>query len=81
MNKRKIAIFTGNRAEYGLQLPIIKAIDSHPKLDYSLIVGGAHLEKKYGQTINEIKKSWKRYVQVSFQISFLWVNKKKYYKL
>ena len=65
MNKRKIAIFTGNRAEYGLQLPIIKAIDSHPKLDYSLIVSGAHLEKKYGQTINEIKKDG---FKVSYQI-------------
>lgn len=56
MGKRKIAIYTGNRAEYGLQLPIIKAIDNHPDLDYSLIVSGAHLEKKYGETVNEIKK-------------------------
>ncbi len=56
MGKRKIAIYTGNRAEYGLQLPIIRAIDKHPQLDYSLIVSGAHLEKKYGETINEIKK-------------------------
>ena len=55
MNKRKIAIYTGNRAEYGLQLPIIRAIDSHPSLEYSLIVSGAHLEKKYGETIQEIR--------------------------
>ena len=43
MNKRKIAIYTGNRAEYGLQLPIIRAIDSHPSLEYNLIVSGALL--------------------------------------
>jgi len=56
MKKRSIAIYTGNRAEYGLQLPIIRAIANHPLLDYELIVSGAHLEKKYGETINEIKK-------------------------
>ena len=26
MKKRIIAVFTGNRAEYGLQFPILKAI-------------------------------------------------------
>ena len=32
MTIRKIAVFTGNRAEYGLQFPILKAIDKHPEL-------------------------------------------------
>lgn len=52
--KRIIGIFTGNRAEYGLMLPIIKAIKEHPKLSYKLIVSGAHLEKNFGKTIKEI---------------------------
>ena len=56
MKKRKICIFTGNRAEYGLMLPIIKAIKNHPKLEYKLIVSGAHLEKNFGSTIKEIYK-------------------------
>ena len=47
MKKRIIAVYTGNRAEYGLQLPILNAISNHPSLDYRLIVSGAHLEKKY----------------------------------
>jgi len=55
MPKRKIAIFTGNRAEYGLQLPILKAVDQHPSLDYQLIVSGAHLSDDYGNTLEEIK--------------------------
>ncbi len=55
MKKRKIAIFTGNRAEYGLQLPILNAIKNHPLLEYKLIVSGAHLEKNFGETISEIK--------------------------
>ena len=56
MKKRKIAVFTGNRAEYGLQFPILKAIDKHPELDYSLIVSGAHLDKNFGRTLNEIER-------------------------
>lgn len=51
-----IGVFTGNRAEYGLQYPIIKAISEHKKLDYRLIVSGSHLEKNFGETIEQIKK-------------------------
>jgi len=54
--KRKIAVFTGNRAEYGLQFPILKAINEHPDLDYQLIVSGAHLDDDFGSTIEEIRK-------------------------
>jgi len=51
---RKIAIFTGNRAEYGLQYPIIKAIDLHSQLTYYLLVSGAHLDENFGKTVAEI---------------------------
>ena len=54
--KRKIAIFTGNRAEYGLQYPIIKAVDQHPQLKYFLLASGAHLEENFGYTLKEIEK-------------------------
>ena len=54
--KRKIAIFTGNRAEYGLQYPIIKAIDEHSDLEYYLLVSGAHLQENFGYTFKEIEK-------------------------
>lgn len=54
MSKRKIAIFTGNRAEYGLQYPILRAIDAHPDLEYTLIVSGAHLDPHFGETRQEI---------------------------
>jgi len=55
MSKRTIAIFTGNRAEYGLQYPILRAIDKHPELDYRLIVSGAHLDEHFGRTLDEIR--------------------------
>jgi UDP-hydrolysing UDP-N-acetyl-D-glucosamine 2-epimerase len=53
---RKIAIFTGNRAEYGLQYPIIKAVASHPELEYYLLVSGAHLDEEFGRTKDEIER-------------------------
>lgn len=55
MTRRTIAVFTGNRAEYGLQVPIIRAIDAHPHLDYRLLVSGAHLDSNFGRTLEEIK--------------------------
>jgi UDP-hydrolysing UDP-N-acetyl-D-glucosamine 2-epimerase len=55
MTKRRIAIFTGNRAEYGLQFPILRAVDRHPQLDYLLLVSGAHLDANFGKTLDEIR--------------------------
>jgi UDP-N-acetylglucosamine 2-epimerase (non-hydrolysing)/GDP/UDP-N,N'-diacetylbacillosamine 2-epimerase (hydrolysing) len=55
MSKRTIAIFTGNRAEYGLQFPILRAVDKHPDLDYRLLVSGAHLDENFGHTLDEIR--------------------------
>ena len=55
MSTRTIAIFTGNRAEYGLQYPILRAVDRHPALDYRLLVSGAHLDKDFGRTLDEIR--------------------------
>jgi len=53
--RRRVAVFTGNRAEYGLQYPILKAIDADPRLDYYLLAGGAHLESAFGRTMSEIE--------------------------
>jgi len=54
--KRKISVITGTRAEYGIIRPILKKIKASQKLDLCLIVTGMHLSKKFGRTINEIKK-------------------------
>jgi len=53
--KRVIAVFTGNRAEYGLQYPILRAIAAHDQLEYRLIVSGAHLDPQFGRTLEEIR--------------------------
>ena len=43
MTARKIAVFTGSRAEYGLLIPVIRAIDAAPDLELQLIVSGDHV--------------------------------------
>ena len=53
---RKIAVFTGSRSEYGLQFPILRAIAADPRLDYYLLVGGAHLLHDFGETSREIEQ-------------------------
>ena len=53
--RRKVAIFTGNRSEYGLQFPILRAIAADSRLDYRLLAGGAHLSQDFGGTVSEIE--------------------------
>ena len=68
-SKRKIAVFTGNRAEYGLQYPILRAIAADPRLEYFLFAGGAHLQQDYGKTLAEIEADGFRvYGQVDIQM-------------
>jgi len=55
-SKRKIAIVTGTRAEYGILKPLLQEIKQSKKLDLHLIVAGTHLEKKFGYSIKEIIK-------------------------
>lgn len=54
-HRRSVAVFTGNRSEYGLQFPILRAIAADPRLEYSLLVGGAHLAEDFGRTAAEIE--------------------------
>ena len=56
MSKRKVAIFTGNRAGYGLQFPILRAVAADERLEPYLLVGGAHLQQDFGKTVAEIEK-------------------------
>jgi len=54
INRKKIAVVTGSRAEYGLLRNLIKEINESDSLDLNLIVTGSHLSKEYGNTIDEI---------------------------
>lgn len=56
MQKRKITVTSGARADYGFLRPVLKEILTRKILDLYLIVSGMHLSKRHGFTINEIKK-------------------------
>lgn len=53
---RRILVLTGNRAEYGLLSPVLRAIEDHEALEAVLVVTGAHLSDRFGETIEEIRR-------------------------
>lgn len=59
MNKRKICVVTGTRAEYGLLYWLMKAIEADEALELQLVVTGMHLSPEFGLTYKEIEKDFK----------------------
>lgn len=53
---KKIAVFTGTRAEYGLLYWLMKEIESDQDLELQLIVSGMHLSPEFGYTLDTIEK-------------------------
>jgi len=51
---KKIAIFTGTRAEYGLLHELIKKVSFDDDCELQLVVGGMHLSPEFGLTVNQI---------------------------
>ena len=51
---RKICIFTGTRAEYGLLRWVMQGIQDTPDLTLQIIATGMHLSPEFGLTIDEI---------------------------
>jgi len=54
--KRKIAVVTGTRAEYGILLPVLRAIAAKPELELLLVVTGMHISQEFGYTVREIEE-------------------------
>ena len=55
MAKKKICVFTGSRAEYGLLKPLLKEIASDKTLELQLLVTGMHLSPEFGLTYQIIE--------------------------
>lgn len=53
---RRIAVFTGNRAEYSMLFPVLKALSKDKRLSYHLIVSGAHLKSDFGHSLKIIEQ-------------------------
>ena len=56
MKKKIILGITGIRSDYDIMFSVYKEIEKRKNLKLKLIVTGAHLNKKFGNTITEIKK-------------------------
>jgi len=54
--KRKVAVFTGTRAEYGLLYWLLKDIQNDEDLELQLLVSGMHLSPEFGNTWEQIEK-------------------------
>lgn len=55
MSKRKVAVVTGTRAEYGILKPLIELLDKSGNMELELLVTGMHLLESCGNTIDEIR--------------------------
>jgi UDP-2,4-diacetamido-2,4,6-trideoxy-beta-L-idose 2-epimerase len=53
--KRRIAVFTGTRAEYGLLFWLMNDIQSRSDLELQVLVSGTHLSPEFGMTVNDIE--------------------------
>lgn len=53
--KRKVAVFTGTRAEYGLLYWLMKDIQASNRLELQLIVSAMHLSPEFGSTWRQVE--------------------------
>jgi len=51
---RMVAVVTTGRSDYGLLVPLLRAIEADPNLDLRLWVTGAHFSRQFGSTVEEI---------------------------
>jgi UDP-N-acetylglucosamine 2-epimerase (hydrolysing) len=54
---KRILFITGTRADFGKIKPLIEVTKDDDKFEYHIFCTGMHMLKKYGETINEIRKS------------------------
>lgn len=55
-SRRRIAVVTGTRAEYGLLGSTLDALARRSSVEVQLVVTGIHLLPRFGRTIDEIKR-------------------------
>lgn len=68
MTRKRIAVVTGTRAEYGLLRSVMAAISVQPRLELQVIVTGMHLLPKFGHTVRQIERDgWPIVARVKMQ--------------
>jgi UDP-hydrolysing UDP-N-acetyl-D-glucosamine 2-epimerase len=56
MARKKIAVVTGSRAEYGLLYWVLRDLQSAADVELQLIVTGMHLAPEFGMTVRQIEQ-------------------------
>ena len=54
-DQKKVAVFTGTRAEYGLLYWLLKELQSAEDIELQLIVSGMHVSTEFGLTYHQIQ--------------------------
>jgi UDP-hydrolysing UDP-N-acetyl-D-glucosamine 2-epimerase len=54
--QKKILAVTGIRSDYDLMTSLFHRLEADPSVDLRLLVGGAHLSKSYGFTLQQIRQ-------------------------
>lgn len=66
--KKRIAVVTGTRAEYGVLASTLAAIKASRRLELQLVVTGIHLLRQFGHTVDQIRADgWSIDAQVKMQ--------------
>ena len=54
--RRRVAVVTGSRADYGLLRPTLAALHADPRFELSLLVCAMHLSARFGGTAEEVER-------------------------
>ena len=66
--RRRVAVITGTRADYGLLCSPLRAIRKHRDLHLQLVVTGMHLLPKFGRTVDVVTRDgWRIDARVRMQ--------------
>ena len=68
MKKINIIFFSANRAEYGLIYPFLKVFSNNIRFNVELVVAGSHFSKKFGLSIEEIKKDKIKFTKINLPL-------------
>ena len=69
MKKINIIFFSANRAEYGLIYPFLKTFLKNTMFNVELVVAGSHFSKKFGLSIEEIKKDKIKFTKIDLHLN------------
>lgn len=53
-----VALLTSSRADFGIQLPLLRALVADPFFQVTVIAFGSHLDERFGGTIQEVRNEF-----------------------